>query len=121
MGTTGWFAFAAGSVGVTADQTVRLNVVNLSSSDVKVLFGIWENPTPVLLAEDSHTLTPGAAHNSDVNASELAKKIFDSGGRVQVRAFVRCSSRAVGGTLEVFDNKTGRTSSILPLQEVPRE
>jgi len=29
-GTVGWFVFAAGTVGVTAGQTVRVSVVNLS-------------------------------------------------------------------------------------------
>jgi len=121
LGTAGWFAFAAGSVGVTAGETLRLNVVNLGPSDITVLCGIWENPSPVSLAQDSHTLRPGETHNCDVKGSEPAQKTHGTVGRIQMRAFVRCSSRAVGGTLEAFDNKTGRTRSILALQEAPRE
>src|SRR5262249_37409578 len=46
-GTVGWFVFAAGTVGVTAGQTVRVSVVNLSPSDAKISCGLWTNPRPV--------------------------------------------------------------------------
>ena len=118
LGTVGWFAFATGTVGLTAGQTLRLSVVNLSPVDATVLCGVWQNPRPVSLAQDSHTLGPGEAGNCDLKASDLSKEVFDKTGRAQIRAFVRSSSPAVCGTLEVFDSKTGRTSIILPLQEV---
>ena len=118
LGTVGWFAFAAGTVGLTAGQTLRLSVVNLSPLDAKVLCGVWQNPRPLPLAQDSYTLGPGEARNCDLKASDLSQEVFDKTGRAQIRAFVRSSSRTVGGTLEVFDNKTGRTSIVLPLQEV---
>ena len=75
LGTAGWFTFAAGSVGVTAGETLRLNIVNLSPSDVKALFGIWENPSPVSLAEGSCTLNAGETRNCDVSGAEFAKKL----------------------------------------------
>src|SRR5213593_367161 len=56
LGTVGWFAFAAGTVGLTAGQTLRLSAVNLSPSDAIILCGIWSNPRALLLAERSHTL-----------------------------------------------------------------
>ena len=118
LGTVGWFAFASGTVGLAAGQTLRLSVVNLSPADATVLCGLWSNPRALSLAQDSYTLGPGEARNCDVKASDLSREIFDKTGRAQIRAFVRSSSRTVCGTLEVFDSKTGRTSIILPLQEV---
>jgi hypothetical protein len=118
LGNVGWFAFAAGTVGLAAGQTLRLSVVNLSPKDATVLCGIWQNPRPLPLVQDSYTLGPGEARNCDLNASDLAKDIFDKTGRAQIRAFVRSSSRVMCGSLEVFDSKTGRTSSILPLLEL---
>jgi len=118
QGTVGWFAFATGTVGLIAGQTLRLSVVNLSPVAVTILCGLWSNPHPVSLARDSHSLGPGEAGNCDLRAVDLPKEAFDSTGRAQIRAFVRSSSRAVCGTLEVFDSKTGRTGFALPLHEV---
>ena len=117
-GTAGWFAFAAGTVGLVAGQTLRLSIANLSPAAAIVCCGLWQNPQPVSLVNDSHTLDPGAAVNCDLNASDLPKKAFDKTGRAQIRAFVRSNSSTVCGTLEVFDSKTGRTSVVLPLQEI---
>ena|SRR6266705_761459 len=118
LGTVGWFAFGAATVGLTAGQTLRLSVVNLGASDATVLCGIWSNPSPLSVAQDSYTLGPGEAHNCDLNASDLPKQIFDKAGRVQIRGFVRSNSPTVCSNLEVFDSKTGKTTIILPLQEV---
>ena len=76
LGTVGWFAFAAGTVGLTAGQTLRLSVVNLSPLDAMVLCGIWQNPRPLSLAQDSYTLGPGEARNCDLKASDLSGEIF---------------------------------------------
>jgi hypothetical protein len=119
LGTFGWFSFGAAPVGMTAGQTARLTVANLSSSNAVVLCGVWQNPRPLSLNQDSYTLGPGEARNCDLNASDLAKEIFDKAGRAQIRGFVRSSSRAVCANLEVFDSKTGRTSFVLPLQGMP--
>lgn len=116
--TVGWFAFATGTVGLSAGQTLRLSVVNLSAVGVKVLCALTGNPRPISLAQDSHDLGPGEAQNCDLKASDLSSDAFDKTGRAQIRAFVRSSSRTVCGTLEIFDSKTGRTSVALPRQEV---
>ena len=118
LGTVGWFAFATGTVGLTAGQTLRLSIANLSPVDATVCCGVWQNPHPLSLARDSHTLGPGEAVNCDVKASNLSREVFDKTGRAQMRAFVHSSSRTVCCTLEVFDDKTGRTNIILPVQEV---
>ena len=117
MGTVGWFAFAAGTVGLTAGQTLRVGIVNIGSFPTIILCGVFQNPHPVSLLEDSHRLGPGEAVNCDLKASDLSKEIFDKSGRVQVRPFVQSSSRTVCANLEVFDDKTGKTSIILSLQE----
>ena len=118
LGTVGWFAFAAGTVGLTAGQTLRLGIVNMGPLPTIVLCGVWQNPQPVSLLEDSHRLGPGEAVNCDLKASDLSKEIFDKTGRAQLRPFVRSSSRTVWANLEVFDDKTGKTSIVLSLQEV---
>ena len=118
LGTAGWFALGAATVGLTAGQTLRLSVVNLSAMDAVVLCGIWQNPRPLSLAQDSYTLGPGEARNCDVKASDLPREMFDKTGRAQIRAFVRSNSRTVFSIVEVFESKTGRTSIILPLHEV---
>ena len=118
LSTAGWFALAAGTVGLTAGQTLRLGVVNLSPSDAIIHCGFTMNPRPLSLAQDSYILGSGEARNCDLKASDLSREIFDNTGRAQIRAFVRSSSRTVCGNLEVFDSETGRTSIILPLQEM---
>ena len=118
LGTAGWFAFATGTVGLTKGQTLRVGVVNLSAFDATVLCGVWQNPIPKSLAQDRYTLGPGEAGKCEIKASALSREIFDKTGRAQVRAFVRTSSRMVCGNLELFDDETGRTSIILPLQAV---
>ena len=119
LGTIGWFAFAASTIGLTAGQTLRVSVVNVSASDATVLCGVWQNPHPLSLAQDSSTLRPGEARNCDLKASDLPRGAFDKTGRAQVRAFIRCSSRAICSHLELFDSKSGRTSVVVPLHEVP--
>ena len=118
LGTVGWFAFATGTVGLTAGHTLRVSIANLSPLPAIVLCGLWQNPRPLSLARDSHTLGTGEAVNCDVKASDLSREAFDKTGRAQMRAFVHSSSRTVCCTLEVFDDKTSRTSIILPLQAV---
>jgi hypothetical protein len=75
-------------------------------------------PHPLSLVQVSYILASGEAGNCDLKASELSREIFDATGRAQIRAFVRSSSRTICGNLEVFDDQTGRTSVILPLQAV---
>src|SRR5262245_21089606 len=116
--TVGWFAFACGTVGLVAGQTLRLSVVNLSPTDAVVVCALTGNPHPISLAQDFHTLGPGEARDCDLKASDLSREVFDKTGRAQIRGFVRSSSRTICGNLEVFDTKTGRTSIVLPLKEL---
>jgi hypothetical protein len=113
-GTVGWFAFGAGTVGITKKETLRLSVVNTGPAGVTVVCGIWQNPR---LAEDSYALQSGQSKHCDVNGAEVSKDHFDKAGRVQLRALVRSSARVLAN-LEIFDNDTGRTSCVLPLQQL---
>jgi hypothetical protein len=118
QGTVGWFALGTGTVGITEGQTLRLSVVNLGSENITVCCGIWQNPS---LRQDSYTLQPGESRHCDLRAAGIPKALFDKTGRVQIRAFVKGSARMVCGNLEVFDNKTERTSIVLPLQGLGRQ
>jgi hypothetical protein len=115
--TVGWFALGTGTVGITEGQTFRLSVVNLGSKFVTVLCGVWQNPN---LRQDSFTLQPGESKECDLPATDIPKALFDKTGRAQIRPFVRSSGRTVFGNLEVFDNKTGRTSIVLALRDLGR-
>ena len=117
QGTVGWFASATGTIGITKGQTLRLSVVNLGAQDITVLEGVWQNPRPLSLVQELFTLRPGESKDIDLRASDIPRECFDKTGRAQIRAFVRSSARTVRGNLEVFDNQTGRTSIILPLQD----
>ena len=121
LGTVEWSEFAAGTVGVTAGETLRLSIVNLSAFDARVLCGLWSNPEPFPLRDAEKCqkkLGPGEALDYDLEGSAFPTTIFDKAGRAQVRAVVRSSSRLIGANLEVFDTKTGRTSVLLPLHEM---
>jgi hypothetical protein len=115
QGTVGWFVWGTGTVGIAKGQTLRLSFVNLGSINSHVLCGVFQNPR---LVEDSFTLQPGESKHCDVKAADIPKALFDKTGRVQVRAFVKSSARTVRANLEVFDSQTGRTSVVLPLQEL---
>jgi hypothetical protein len=116
--TVGWFCMGTGTVGITKGQTLRLSTVNVGSRDVSVLAGVQLNPNPV--HEESFSLRPGESKHYDLDAAGLDTMLFDSRGRVQIRAFVRSNAPTARVNVEVFDSQTGRTSIILPLQQFAR-
>src|SRR6266700_2640454 len=111
-GTVGWFSSVTGTVGITQGQTARVSVVNVGAVEAVISTGLWQNPIPIVLTQDSFTLRPGHGKELDVKASDVAKEHFDKTGRVQVRAIVRSSSHTVRANLEVFDDQTGKTSVV---------
>ena len=113
--TVGWTAWGTATVGITRGETLRLCTVNVGHILINVLCGVWQNPP---LMQDSFTLQPGESKCCDVKADDIPKELFDKTGRAQVRAFIQTSDRAIRANLELFDNKTGRTSVVLPLQEL---
>ena len=113
--TVGWSAWGTGTVGITKGETLSLCTVNVGSIPTIVLCGIWSNPR---LVQDSFTLQPGESKCCLLPAEDIAKQLFDDDSRVQVRAFIKTSTRMIKANLEVFDNRTKRTSIVLPLQEL---
>lgn len=92
-----------------------MSTVNLGSIPTIVLCGVWQNPP---LVQDSFTLQPGESRCCDMKADDIPKELFDRARRVQVRALIRTSSRAIMANVELFDNGTGKTHVVLPLQEL---
>jgi hypothetical protein len=119
-GTVGWYASATGTVGITRGQTLRLSVVNVGVVDAEVHCGLWQNPKPIAVVQNSSTLPPAHGKDCDLKAADIPGEHFDKTGRVQVRAIVRSSAPNVLANLEVFDDQTGRTSLVLSVQELVR-
>jgi len=113
--TVGWFIWGTGTVGITKGETLRLSFVNLGSiKGYRIMRSLVEpSPAPRLARPE-----PGESNICDLRAADVPKELFDKTGRVQVRAFIKSSARAVSANLEVFDTRTGRTSIVLPLQEL---
>src|SRR5215467_11536575 len=102
------------TVGITKGETLRLSFVNVGTVRTVVFCGLWQNPP---LIQDSHILEPGNSDICDLRGADLPHELFDRTGRVQVRAFIKSSDRAIRANLEIFDSGSGRTSLVLPLQE----
>jgi hypothetical protein len=83
QGTVGWFSSVTGTVGIIQGQTARVSVVNVGAVDAIIFAGIWSNPTPIVLTQDSFTLRIGHGKELDVKASDVAKEHFDKTGRVR--------------------------------------
>ena len=90
--------------------------MNLSLASVIVCHALTANPHPVSLLADSFPLEPREARDVDLRAEGLPKELFDKIRRTQIRAFIRASAPTVEGNLEVFDDRSGKTTIVLPLQ-----
>jgi hypothetical protein len=82
QGTVGWHELASGTVGITQGQTLRLSVVNVSGVGTVVFCGLWQNPEPIAVLQDSFPLPPGHGKDCDLKASQIAKQHFDKSGQV---------------------------------------
>lgn len=111
--TVGWFVSATATVGMTRGQTMRLSVINIGARAVSIIGALTSNPAPLL--EHSYTLGPGESLDIDLPGERVLEPKFDTKGRLQVRAFLRSSEDTVRGNLEVFDDRTGRTTIVVPL------
>jgi hypothetical protein len=94
--------------------------VNVGVVDAEVHCGLWQNPKPIAVVQNSSTLPPAHGKDCDLKAADIPGEHFDKTGRVQVRAIVRSSAPNVLANLEVFDDQTGRTSLVLSVQELVR-
>jgi len=117
-------------LGITAEQTARLNVVNTktcaqaqpcSPAQVELRF-VNSNGTPITNADgqprqSTATLASGQSAFLDLNGASLLQSYA---GRVQIRAEVPAcigcgnSKGTVLATLEIFDTATGKTTLVMP-------
>ena len=127
--------FSFGMVGITADQTARLNVVNTKKCDhppcapaqVELRF-VNSSGSPFTNVDGGQpsqsmvTLASGQSGFLDLRGSFSCPGGCTAPARVQIRAevpsCVGCGSANGSGfvipTLEVFDNATGKTAFVMP-------
>jgi hypothetical protein len=110
-----------GSIGATRGQTVRLTSLVVGPSNIPVEFVFLDAEGNVLAALNDEIM-PERFHSFDLNLDTLGR--FD--GRLQLRALVKYSVHAehidvekLIPSLEVIDNKTGKTTFALDMPEMP--
>ena len=115
--------FQSGMVGVATGQTARLNVVSTAESGaqawpVRVLYALTGNPRSEVVAQSSVILEPGVSAFLDAPFEKCGAA---GEKRHQIRAAVTvlddADCRCVV-TLEVFDNRTGRTVIVVQVPEL---
>jgi hypothetical protein len=100
---------AFGTVGIARGQTVRLNVVNASSTDGCQADLAFADSEGNLVKSDRLSIEPGKSRSLDLDRGEMQV----TGNRVQVRAILSVNRPPMPQRIEVFDNETGRTTMIL--------
>ncbi len=103
--------FQFGMVGITRDQTARLNVLNGSREPIQVSFNFTDSAGRQI-KQAVETIMPDHAAFLDLTPSG----VDDAAGRLQIHATLEIGERSPGGagrqiipTLEVFDTSTGKT------------
>jgi hypothetical protein len=111
-------------VGLSAGQTVRLNVVNMAEPDSLAkttwVLGLVVNPNSEPLRQETFTLGPGQSAFLDVSRDAITGHPEN---RVQLRATVTQSGNASAlalATLEVIDDDSGKTRVWMRLQDAPQ-
>ena len=105
-----------GMIGGAVGQTARLSLVYRAEKDdpsmpppIQVEF-IWMNRQGAVIARSLQTVQPGHGALSDLNLNSLTRA-----GRFEIQPCVKILTDPirrveVGGSLEIYDNLTGRTS-----------
>jgi hypothetical protein len=105
-----------GMIGGAFGQTARLNLVYRADKDdpsmpppIQVEF-IWHNRQGDVIARSLQTVQPGHGAFSDINFNSLTRA-----NRFELQPCIRILTDptrrvVVGGSLEIYDNMTGRTS-----------
>ena len=102
------------NVGITRGQTARINVSNLSDKELNFTLEALDNEGVFLLPAVRMTIAPSQTRYVDLNADLIGPE-----GRLQVRAAVDyflsdpSAVKAIVGSLEVFDNDTGKTQVLV--------
>jgi hypothetical protein len=107
--------FHFGMVGITREQTARLNVVNVSREPIQLSLNFTDGAGR-MIRQTVETLMPDQATFLDISLSGIDQVA----GRIQIHASLEINARSsadVGRrlipTLEVFDNSTGKTQIAL--------
>lgn len=96
-------------LGIARGQTVRLNVVNVSTGTPADVTLVFYNRMGAVVARDAETIKPGQAIYLDLNYAAIG----DPNLRAAARAVVIGNPNISVASLEVFDDVTGRTSLII--------
>ena len=99
-------------VGLTMDQTARLNLVNIDVPNGMLITWRFIDANGVILAQSVVTLPLGKIISADFRRTEGAGPLFQ---RTEVRAQVDIVSAGIPSeslrrSLEVFDNSSGATT-----------
>jgi hypothetical protein len=99
------------SVGLAMGQTARMNVSNLGTEPMMVQFLIYDQRGQMLLPAVQKVIEPGHTEWVDLPSDGLLLPAV----RQQIRSAIKVeglkgpiSDKSIGGSLEVFDTRTGR-------------
>ena len=106
------------SVGLAMGQTARMNVSNLGTEPMMVQFFIYDQRGTMLLPAVQKVIEPGQTEWVDLPTEGLLLPAV----RQQIRGAIKVeglkgpiSDKSVGGSLEVFDTRTGRANVVVDL------
>ena len=98
------------SVGLATGQTARMNVSNLGTEPMMVQFFIYDQRGTMLLPAVQKVVEPGHTEWVDLPSEGLLLPAVRQQlrGAIKVEAKGRISDKSIGGSLEIFDTRTGR-------------
>jgi hypothetical protein len=106
------------SVGLAMGQTARMNVSNLGTEPMMVQFLIYDQRGMMLLPAVQKMIEPGQTEWVDLPTEGLLLPAV----RQQIRGAIKVeglkgpiSDKSIGGSLEVFDTRTGRANVVVDL------
>lgn len=105
------------SVGIAMGQTARMNVSNLGTEPMMVEFMIYDQRNLMLLPAVKKLIEPGHTEWIDLPTEGLLLPAVRQQirGAIKVEAKGRISDKAIGGSLEIFDTRTGRATVVVDL------
>jgi hypothetical protein len=105
------------SVGLAMGQTARMNVSNLGAEPIMVQFFIYDQRGLNLIPTDQRMVEPGQTEWVDLPTEGLLLPAIRQQirGAIKVAAKGPISDKSIGGSLEVFDTRTGRATVVLDL------
>ena len=98
------------SVGLAMGQTARMNVSNLGTEPMMVQFLIYDQRGMMLLPAVQKVVEPGHTEWVDLPSDGLLLPAVRQQlrGAIKVEAKGGISDKSIGGSLELFDTRTGR-------------